>query len=90
MADSYYDIEERIQEAPDWQDENPEVKLSEIARQSSVPYSRLYAQSKGRPATFEQYGHDSRLNQYQDDAICSYIDRLSAAYLPPRKDIVVM
>ena len=33
---------------------------------------------------------NSRLNQYQDDAICSYIDRLSAAYLPPRKDLVVM
>ena len=47
----------------------------------------MYAQSQGRPA---RYGHNTHLGQYQDDAICSYIDRLSAACLTPRKVLVLV
>ena len=74
IASIYTRAKERIEEALTYQHSNPEVSISQIARDFKVPYTRLYARFKGRVSRYQRLQVNTVLTEAQENAPCSYID----------------
>ena len=89
MESSYGLIESRIQEALRYLSENPRTKITVLGKQFNVPYQRLLARLHGRKSISEVTQRTTRLNEFQEAAVLNYVERLTSAFIPPRKDVVV-
>jgi len=89
MESKYKSEEEQIQKAVEWFDAHPGLKYKAVASQFQVPYARFWARCHGTKSKSSCQLHNSRLTEFQENAVVDYINRLAAAFIPPRKDLVV-
>ena len=88
MASNATIIEGRIREALEYLQENPEVTISQVARDFRVPRTRLYARARGVPPKLGHRPTHVRLTDAEEIALCRYIDRLDMVNLAVRKEFV--
>ena len=88
MPDSTQKIEDRISEAISFKESNPNIKLTELAKQFHIPRQRLYQRILGRPSKIKHTPTNTRLSRAQETALCNYIDRLDRLNLSVRADLI--
>jgi hypothetical protein len=81
-------MESRIQEAVDYLQVHPELKVAAIARQFNVPYGCLRYRLKGRAPKKGSPAANIKLSQAEEKALCHYIDRLDRINLAVRVEFV--
>ncbi len=88
MAETYQDVEDRIERACDAYNSEDNPKISIVAQTFNVPYHRLRARLKGRIARNQQPILGQKLSITQENALCQYIDRLDAVGVGLRRSLL--
>ena len=81
-------LEEQILTALRSFDDNPDAKVSEVARQYGVPYQRLLARRRGRQSKIGNSNSHMKLSPGQELALCEYVDRLDRLNLSVRRELI--
>ena len=76
MAESYQEIEDRIDDAIDALNSAECPNISKTARKFDVPEQRLRRRFKGIQNKIQCGGKNRRLNEDQELVLCHYLDRL--------------
>ncbi len=67
---SYFEEEERLQEALLYKEAHPRATLHFLARQFSVPKDRIHRRLKGRDSRITRPPVNQKLDKDQDLALC--------------------
>jgi len=88
MAETYAQVEARIEQII--ASINTESKLSErrLAHQHHVPIGRLRSRLAGAPSKSSMGGHNKKLFEAQELALCSYLSRLSRIGVNARRHML--
>lgn len=84
MADSYKNIESKIQNAIIALNDMTKPNISAIAREFGVPYHRLRSRFNGRRTRSQRPPTNLRLSAAQESAVCQYINTHDEMGLSPR------
>ena len=76
MAESYQEIEDRIDDAIDALNEAEYPNIAKTAREFDIPEQRLRRRFKGVQNKIQCGDKNRRLNEDQELALCYYLDRL--------------
>ena len=76
MPDSYADVEARITEAIDSISTTENANLTQVAKDFTVPYSRLLRRFNGTPSKLGLASANRKLSTSEEEALCRYINRL--------------
>jgi helix-turn-helix, Psq domain len=81
-------MEDRIQQAIKYLQENPGASLAKAAREFAVPRGRLRYRAEGRPPRKGIRAANTRLTVAEEAAVCRYIDRLDHINLAVRAEFI--
>lgn len=81
-------MESLIEEAIQYIDDNPEVKIATVAREFGVPRGRLRYRLEGRSPKLGWPAANTKLSRPEENALCRYIDRLDNINLAVRAEFV--
>ena len=81
-------IEERIARASEAMDQDPRLRGTKAAVQFVVPYDRLMARRRGRPASNSRGGHNKKLSVPQDKSLRDYLLMLYTSGRSPNLEII--
>jgi hypothetical protein len=81
-------MEDRIQQAIKYLQENPGASLAKAAREFAVPRGRLRYRAEGRPPRKGIRAANTRLTVAEEAAVCRYIDRLDYINLVVRAEFI--
>ena len=82
------EIEKRVLEAIEWNNENPGHSIAHVAREFDIKPGRLRRRLLGVQPNFGQPSANTKLSEPQELALVRYIDRLERASLAVRKDLL--
>jgi len=81
-------MEDRIQQAIKYLQENPGASLAKAVREFAVPRGRLRYRAEGRPPRKGIRAANTRLTVAEEAAVCRYIDRLDHINLAVRAEFI--
>ena len=81
-------IEFRVKDALEYLQMHPSTKPTTVARQFSIPRSRLLRRLDGIPPRAGIPATNTKLSKPEESALCRYIDRLDRINLPTRKTFI--
>ena len=84
MADSYHEVEDRIDDAINALNDAEYPNIARIAREFDVPEQRLRRRFKGVQNKIQCGGRNKKLNEGQELALCHYLDRLDESGVSAR------
>ena len=82
-------LEARIQKALKFIEQNPDAKVTTVARQFEVPRGRLRNRLNGRTSLANRPPTNTKLSSPEEVALCCYIDRLNAINLAVHREFIM-